>query len=146
MLPKKHRLVHERDFARLSVKGRPLYGLFCVLRVWKSGSIPSKIGFVASGKMFKTAVERNRIRRRMREIVRKSLTSVPDGYDMTFVAKPEIRKAKHAELESSIKHLLEKMPAELEKPWQRRPKPPRSRSGVIGYSKQLGIPRPPGRK
>lgn len=96
--------------------------------------------------MFKTAVERNRIRRRMREIVRLVLTTVPDGYDMTFVAKPEIRKAKHAELESSIKHLLEKMPAELEKPWQRRPKPPRSRTGVIGYSKQLGIPRPPGKK
>lgn len=146
MLPKESRLRHEKDFAKLSVKGRPLYGPFCVLRVWKSGSTPSKIGFVASGKMFKTAVDRNRARRRMREIFRPLLPTVPAGYDMTFVARPEILKAPAAELRESFAHLLEKMPKELEKPWKRPPKPPKSRKGKIGYAKQLGVPRPPGKK
>ena len=145
MLPKKHRLRHEKDFAKLSVKGRPLYGLFCILRAWKSGSDPSKIGFVASGKIFKTAVARNRARRRMREAFRPVLKTVPAGYDMTFVAKPEILKADFVELRASIAHLLEKLPTELAKPWKRLPKPPRSRKGVIGYAKQLGVPRPPGK-
>jgi ribonuclease P protein component len=145
MLPKAHRLRHERDFARLSVKGRPFYGPFCVLRVWKSGSDPSKLGFVASGKIFKTAVERNRIRRQMSEIVRTNIHLVPSGFDLTVVAKPEIRNASFEELKESILHLLEKFPKEMEKPWIRRPKPPRSRRGVIAYSKQLGIPRPPGK-
>lgn len=145
MLPRKHRLLHERDFARLSVKGRPFYGPYCVLRVWKSGSVPSKLGFVASGKLFKTAVERNSIRRRIREIVRTNLSLVPDGFDMTFVAKPEIRGSSHEDLKNSILHLIEKFPKEMDKPWIRRPKPPRSRKGVIAYAKQLGIPRPPGR-
>jgi ribonuclease P protein component len=143
MLPTKHRLRHEKDFARLSVKGRPFYGSFCVLRVWKSGSVPSKIGFVASGKLFKTAVERNRIRRRMSEIVRTHLNLVPNGFDLTVVAKPEIRTSSFEELKSTILHLLEKFPKEMEKPWVRRPKPPRSRTGAIAYAKQLGIPRPP---
>ena len=145
VLPKEHRLRHERDFARLSVKGRPFYGPYCVLRVWKSGSIPSKLGFVASGKIFKTAVERNKIRRQMSEIVRTNIKLVPPGFDLTVVAKPEIRGVKHKELKESILHLLEKMPKEMEKPWIRRPKPPRSRTGVIAYAKQLGIPRPPGK-
>lgn len=145
MLPKGNRLRHERDFAKLSIKGRPIYSEFCILRVWKSGSVPSKLGFVASGKIFKTAVARNRIRRRMSEIVRKEISSVPVGYDMIFVARPEVQKAKHAELKANILHLLEKMPKEMERPFIRRPKPPRSRTGVIAYSKQLGVPRPPGK-
>lgn len=145
MLPKAHRLRHEKDFAKLSVKGRPLYGPFCVLRAWKSGSKPSKVGFVASGKMFKTAVLRNKLRRRIREAFRPLLKTVPDGYDMTFVARPEAEKADFKELQASLVHLIEKLPTEMEKPWKRLPKPPRSRKGVIGYSKQLGVPRPPGK-
>ena len=145
MLPKLHRLRHEKDFAKLSVKGRPLYGLFCILRAWKSGSSPSKIGFVASGKMFKLAVQRNRARRRMREAFRPLLNTVPPGYDMTFIARPEVLKADFTELRASIVHLLEKLPTELAKPWKRLPKPPKSRKGIIGYAKQLGVPRPPGK-
>ena len=146
MLPKEFRLRHEKDFARLSVKGRPLYGPYCVLRAWKSGSDPSKIGFVASGKRFKKATERNAIRRKMREAFRPFLKDVTSGYDMIFVAQPEIRKADFAELQNSVKHLVEKMPTELEKPMKRRPKPPKSRKGIIQYSKQIGTPRPPGKR
>lgn len=146
MLPKEHRLRHEKDFARLSVKGRPLYGPYCVLRAWKSGTEPSRIGFVASGKRFKKATERNRIRRRMSEAVASVLKDVPPGYDMIFVAQPEIREVEFEALRESIAHLIEKMPKEMEKPMKRRPKPPKSRKGVIQYSKQIGVPRPPGKR
>lgn len=145
MLPKNRRLRHEKDFARLSVKGRPLHSTWCVLRAWKSGSKPSKIGFVASGKIFKTAVSRNRARRRLREAFRPLLPTVPEGYDMIFVAKPEIIKADFVGLRASLVHLIEKLPAEMEKPYKRLSRPPRSRKGEIGYAKQLGIPRPPPR-
>jgi ribonuclease P protein component len=144
MLPKAHRLRHERDFARLSAKGRPLYGPFCILRGWKSGSKPSKIGFVASGKMFKKAVLRNRVRRRMREAFRPFLASVPDGYDLIFVGRPEVLTANFAEMRKSIEHLLEKLP-ELDHPMKRPPKAPRSRRGEIAYAKATGVQRPPKR-
>ncbi|HWQ99970.1 MAG TPA: ribonuclease P protein component [Candidatus Methylomirabilis sp.] len=143
MLPRLYRLRHEKDFARLSVKGRPMYGPFCILRAWKSGSIPSKIGFVASGKIFKSAVSRNRARRRLREAFRPLLKTVPPGYDMTFVAKPEVLKADFNEIRATLVHLIEKLPVELARPWKRLPKPPRSRKGEIGYAKVLGVPRPP---
>ena len=146
MLPKPNRLRHEREFAKLSVKGRPLYGPFCVMRAWKSGSKPSKVGFVASGKMFKSAVLRNKLRRKMREAFRPLISELPDGYDLIFVARPETESAGFQEFQDSLKHLIEKMPAELEKPMKRRPKPPRSRKGVIAYAKQIGAPRPPGKK
>lgn len=146
MLPKASRLRHERDFARLSVKGRPLYGPYCILRARKSGSVPSKIGFVASGKMFKKAVDRNRIRRRMRETIRPHLDDIPDGYDMSFVARKDIVDAKPKDLKESMLHLIKKMPAEVAKPLRKRPKPPKSRKGVIAYSKQMGTPRPPGKR
>lgn len=146
MLPKASRLRHEKDFARLSVKGRPLYGPYCILRARKSGSDPSKIGFVASGKMFKKAVDRNRVRRRMREAIRPHLKLVPPGYDMSFVARKEVMEAKPKDLRESMLHLIEKMPEEVKKPLKRHPKPPKSRKGVIAYSKQLGTPRPPGKR
>jgi RNase P protein component len=95
--------------------------------------------------MFKTAVLRNKLRRRIREAFRPLLKTVPDGYDMTFVARPEAEKADFKELQASLVHLIEKLPAEMEKPWKRLPKPPKSRKGIIGYSKQLGVPRPPGK-
>jgi ribonuclease P protein component len=145
MLPKDRRLRHERDFARLSVKGRPVYGPFCILRGWKSGSNPSKIGFVASGKMFKKAVLRNRVRRRLREAFRPFLNEVPPGYDIIFVGRPEVLTADFAEMRDSIKHLLEKMPKELDRPMPRSPKPPRSRRGEIAYAKATGVKRPPKR-
>lgn len=143
MFPKNVRLRHEKDFARLSVKGRPLYGPFCVLRAWKSGSKPSKIGFVASGKLFKQATTRNLVRRRMREAFRPYLSKVPPGYDMIFVGRPEILKSDFGALRESLEHLLMKMPVELERPMKRRPHPPGSRKGKIGYAKQMGVPRPP---
>ncbi|MBD3252076.1 ribonuclease P protein component [Candidatus Uhrbacteria bacterium] len=146
MLPKASRLRHEKDFARLSVKGRPLYGPYCILRARKSGSEPSKIGFVASGKMFKKAVDRNRVRRRMREAIRPHLDEIPPGYDMSFIARKEVADAEPKELKASMLHLIEKMPAEIQKPLKRRPKPPKSRKGVIAYSKELGVPRPPGKR
>jgi ribonuclease P protein component len=142
MLPKQHRLRHERDFAKLSIKGRPLYGPFCILRAWKSGSIPSKIGFVASGKMFKKAVTRNLIRRRMREAFRPFLPSIPNGYDLSFIGRPEVLTADFIALRESIGHLLEKMPKELERPMTRPPKSPRSRRGEIAYAKATGTQRP----
>lgn len=145
MLPKSSRLRHERDFARLSVKGRPIYGPFCTLRAWKSGSTPSKIGFVASGKMFKHAVTRNRVRRRLREAFRPLLKIVPSGYDMIFVGKPETLTADFVLLRESIAHIIEKMPEELGRPWKRMPKPPRSRKGEIAYAKATGTKRPPKR-
>ncbi|MBE7525244.1 ribonuclease P protein component [candidate division WWE3 bacterium] len=145
MLPKIVRLRHQSDFARLSVKGRPLYGPFCILRAWKSGSTPSKIGFVASGKIFRKATERNFVRRRMREAFRPLLSKVPHGYDMIFVARPEAKKADFEEIRKSLEHLIEKMPKEMERPYIRRPKAPKSRKGQIEYAKQLGVPRPPGR-
>lgn len=100
---------------------------------------------MASGKIFKKAVLRNEVRRRMSEAFRPFLESVPPGYDIIFVARPEVEKADFEDLRSSLQHLIEKMPKELEKPWERRPKPPRSRKGIIAYAKQVGAPRPPGK-
>jgi len=82
----------------------------------------------------------------MREAIRPHLDVVPPGYDMSFVARKEILPAKAKELKESMLHLIEKMPGELEKPFVRRPKPPKSRKGVIAYSKQIGAPRPPGKR
>ncbi len=88
-------------------------------------------------------MSRNRARRRLREAFRPLLQTVPPGYDMTFVAKPEILKADFQDIRATLVHLLDKLPVELARPWKRLPKPPRSRKGEIGYAKVLGVPRPP---
>ena len=47
----------------------------------------NRFGFVVSGKVSNKAVARNKIKRRLREIVKKEINSMPSGYDIVIVAK-----------------------------------------------------------
>ena len=47
----------------------------------------NRFGFVVSSKVSNKAVVRNKIKRRLREIVKKEINSIPSGYDIVIVAK-----------------------------------------------------------
>lgn len=67
----------------------------------------SKVAFVASRKGVGGAVERNRARRRMREVVRRRWSDVtPEGVRMMFVAFRSLTAAPHVELVEDIERLL----------------------------------------
>ncbi|MEQ9186738.1 MAG: ribonuclease P protein component [Cryomorphaceae bacterium] len=71
--PVEERLKHKKLFEQLFTTGQRLFK-HPVLAVWSevdlSETVPFQVGFVAPKKHYKTAVERNRIKRWMREAFR----------------------------------------------------------------------------
>ena len=57
------------------------------------------------------AVVRNRIRRRIREILRRSKTEIPAGWDMVIHPKRSVAEAPFAPLQVELVRLLKNVPA-----------------------------------
>ena len=115
MMPKSDRLRRAKDFALLSQKGRVVYSPFFALRLRPSEG-KTKVGFVTSTKVFKTAVKRNRAKRRMREVLRLLKSEWPNHFDLLFILKPEVLDGKSEELHAAVKRAWEKIPEAMSKP------------------------------
>ncbi|MEK7083752.1 MAG: ribonuclease P protein component [Patescibacteria group bacterium] len=114
MLQQEHRLKHDRDFDTLWKDGRFVGGNFLTLKYWKidparyprRAYAPSdlRIGFVVSTKVSKRAVERNRVKRQMREVIRLLLKqgTIHTGYLIACIAKPAIIGKTYGEIEKEI--------------------------------------------
>ena len=130
MLPRSERLRRAKDFALLSQKGRVVFGPFFTLR-FRSSKEQTKIGFVCSAKIFKSAVARNRAKRRLREVARLVKADWPKQLDLLYIAKIEVLTADFQELVSSFRRLFEKIPAAMQLPPRPRVLKARRKSSVV---------------
>ena len=67
----------------------------------------SRFGFVVSKRLGK-AVQRNKIKRRMREAARLRLLKIKPGFDLVFIARKPIAEVCYAEIEHTLEYLLRK--------------------------------------
>ena len=91
-------LKENRDFRRLYRKGATAVDRCMVLYCRRSGSSVNRFGFTVSTKLGH-AVVRNRVRRRLREVVRLNAGSVKTGYDIVIVARTRCINAKFSHIE-----------------------------------------------
>jgi len=106
-LGRNHRLRSPREFTLVKAAGRPLRGRHCLLLVLVQPGEPTRVGFIASKKGVGGAVQRNRARRRLREIVRRRWPRIPHaGYWLAFIASRGTLTASHQELASEVERLL----------------------------------------
>ena len=95
------------DFTRLRAQGRAIRGEHCLVVVLEAPGEPRKVAFVASKKGVGGAVQRNRARRRLREIVRRLWPRLTrEGLWMMFVAHRSTLTAPHRELAADVERLL----------------------------------------
>lgn len=127
MLPKPNRLKSKGEFKR-ALSGRRLcgnqffvlYGLaaqptagsFGVENHLPSSTRPTRFGFIVSKKIHKRATRRNRIRRRLRELVRLHLKENQvnglQGYRaFVFIARPEALGAEFRDLRHKMERCLQ---------------------------------------
>ena len=85
-------------FRRLYRKGSSAANGYLVLYCRKNGSQANRIGLTVSAKLAH-AVQRNRLRRQLREIYRLHETSFSRGYDLVVVARSRAIGADYAALE-----------------------------------------------
>jgi ribonuclease P protein component len=106
-MQKKYRLRANADFQCLRREGRALLHSLLVISVLPNDLEHSRFGF-AVGRQIGKAVERNRIKRRMREAVRLRLQKgeIAEGWDVVFIARRPIRRASYHQVDEAIGLLL----------------------------------------
>jgi ribonuclease P protein component len=106
-IERRHRLTSTLDFARLKSEGTTFRGSHCLLVARACPGEATRVGFVASKRAVGQAVDRNRARRRLREIVRRRWSRVPPtGYLLMFVAFRSALTAAHQDLASDVERAL----------------------------------------
>lgn len=73
------------DFEQVFASGTFVGGRAVALRVLARGEGPTRIGFAVGKRLDKRAVIRNRVRRRLREVLRR--LELRDGYDVVVLAR-----------------------------------------------------------
>jgi len=106
-LTSQHRLTSPLQYAAVQESGVAFRGRWCVMLVLARPGEPTRFGFVASRKSVGGAVERNRARRRLRELVRRRWPRLTEhGYWIEFIALRGVITAPHQELATEVEHLL----------------------------------------
>jgi len=108
MLSKKYRLQKDKDFDLVFKKGKNLDSEFLFLKLRKNDLEFSRFGFILSKKISKNATARNKIKRRLREIIRKQVGNIKSGFDVAFVVKPRIIGKDYSEIKEGVEKLLKK--------------------------------------
>ncbi len=106
MLSNQNRLREEKDFLNVLKRGRAKTSEFLSVKFIKNNLDFCRIGFLTGAKIFKKAVIRNKIKRRLREAIRKQLPVGVTGYDMVLIARKGIENKKTGEIELLLKFLL----------------------------------------
>ncbi|HEY1582590.1 MAG TPA: ribonuclease P protein component [Chthoniobacterales bacterium] len=106
--PKRRRLKRNRDFERVRLEGRTVRGGFLmlgVLRVEEEAAF--RVGIVTSRRVG-GAVLRNRVRRRLRETVRRHQHALVPGLWLVVVARPAAAQASSAALDEDWLRLAQR--------------------------------------
>ncbi len=104
-LDKKYRLRKNRDFQYAYKKGRSLGHPLLVVIYRRTNQSTVRIGFSIT-KKFGKAVQRNRIKRRLREIIGSCIHQIKQGYDIIFVVRKEAKEASYQDLDDAVHNLL----------------------------------------
>lgn len=106
MLLKANRLTKETDFKLLARKGRPFYSSLFTIKILKVEAVDSRFGVVISTKVSKKAVIRNKIKRRITEIIRLNIAKIKLGVDVMILVKPIVVDKSYQEIKDEIEKLF----------------------------------------
>ena len=93
------------DFAALQQTSKSRVHRLVVARFLANDLGLTRFGF-STGRRLGGAVARNRVRRRLREIVRALVAEVRPGWDILLIARPGAEKATYPELRDAVRDVL----------------------------------------
>ncbi len=105
MLSQKNRLRKERDFEAVFKKGQTFKQGQLVLKIKNNNLKSSRFGFIVNKKFSKKAVERNKIKRRLRELV--AFKKIKKPLDIVIIVMPNADND-FQELKKTIDKLFKK--------------------------------------
>ncbi|MDD3284886.1 MAG: ribonuclease P protein component [Patescibacteria group bacterium] len=108
MIAKKFRFGKKADFDRVFNSQNKFYSNNFVLRFYKTKNLNNRFSIVVSKKISKKAVVRNKIRRRVYEILRFNLEKMKISYDIIFLVKKGVVDMEYFDIEKEIFYILKK--------------------------------------
>jgi ribonuclease P protein component len=103
--PRPESLRQRAEFLRVQDGGKKLKGRHLMVIALAGRTQSARLGITVSRRVG-NAVIRNRVRRRIREIVRAQSVLLPQGWDVVVVAFPEAARATFAALNEELTWLL----------------------------------------
>jgi len=110
--PRSVRIVRSSDYQALYKTGYKIHSSYFVLFGRRNTLGHSRLGITASRKVG-GAVVRNRVKRLFREIFRRSLSRIPDRFDMVVNAKSGCGDANYEDLRAEFLTAVKKLTARL---------------------------------
>jgi len=108
MLLKVNRLTRKNDFGAVFKKGKGFKEGFLILRFVSNKIKNCRFGIIVSRKISKRATVRNKIKRRIRGIIKPKIPKIKTGADIVFFALPGLETKDFWEIEETINKLLKK--------------------------------------
>ncbi len=106
-LTPEHRLTTPQQHAAVREAGVAYRGRYCLMLDLARPGEPTRFGFIASRRGVGGAVQRNRARRRLRELVRRRWPRLAErGHWVEFIALRAVLTAAHQDLASEVEDLL----------------------------------------
>ncbi len=109
MLKKAFRLSRSQDFKKVLTFGKAAYSSDLTLKYLKNFLKKPRFGIIVSTKVNKSTVARNKLKRRLREILRKMLFSSLPEFDFVIIPKKSAQKKKFLELEEQSQKLFKRV-------------------------------------
>ena len=107
MLQKKYRLAKTKDIQITLARGRNFFSPYLSIKFLPRPSV-KRLTVVVSTKVFKNAVARNRLKRVLREQLRKNLQQLPFG-DYLIMTKPKISGIPESQASRELSALINKI-------------------------------------
>ncbi|MFH1457279.1 MAG: ribonuclease P protein component [Patescibacteria group bacterium] len=102
------RLIKKSDFERVAKTGQSFFSYELGFKMIKNNLQYNRYGIVVSLKVDKRAVVRNKIRRRIRDIIKINEKNFKKGFDIMFLTRESIKKLKFANISDKLDKLFKK--------------------------------------
>jgi ribonuclease P protein component len=102
MLKQANRLLRKNDFDAVWKKGRSSYDKILGVKMIANNLTGNRFGIMVGLKVSKLAVERNKIKRRIREIIQADENNLKKGFDVVITVLPAARGLNFEGLKKSL--------------------------------------------
>ncbi len=108
MLSRKYKLKKDNDFKKVFKNGIYQQKDFIKIKFLKNNLEINRFSFIVGLKISKKAVQRNKIKRRLEEIIRLNFKQIITGFDIIVFVDKEILEKEYIKIEENLVYLLKK--------------------------------------